>query len=186
MDWISVFLIAVGLSMDAFAVAVCKGLCVKQQAWKPGLRLALCFGFFQFAMPMLGYFLGSALSGFTLKYGHWIAFALLAFIGAKMMIESRKPREETVCEPKIPLKELLLLGLATSIDAFAAGVSIALLGEPCFGPSVTIGLTTLTIAFFGFVFGGKIGSWLGRKAELLGGLVLLGLGIKILIEGLIR
>ncbi len=186
MDWISVGLIAVGLSMDAFAVSVCKGMCVRQQAWKPGLRLAGCFGFFQFAMPLLGYFLGSVLFEFTQQFGHWIAFSLLTFISVKMIVDSRKSREETVCEPHIPFRELLFLGLATSLDAFAAGVSIALTGVSCFLPAVAIGITTFAISFFGFVFGKKTGSWLGNKAEWLGGLLLFGLGIKILIEGLMR
>lgn len=186
MGLLSILLIAIGLSMDAFAVAICKGMCLKKGTWVLPLQIGLCFGFFQFIMPLVGYFLGTVVSGFTQNFAHWIAFALLGFIGFKLIMEGRKPHDDTVCEPKIPLKELLILGIATSIDALAVGVSFALLGEDCFIPSLLIGVVTFVIAFLGAFFGRKLGELLGKRAEILGGLALLAIGLKILIDGLFR
>jgi len=185
MDFWSITLIALGLAMDAFAVSLCKGTCFPPRNWKQPLQLGLCFGFFQFAMPLAGFFLGTFLTEFTDHFAPWIAFALLTFIGVKMILESRKPEPETVCEPKIPFRELILLGVATSIDALAVGFSFALLGQDILPASLLIGLITLVLSFLGGFFGRKIGELLGRRAEVVGGIVLIAIGIRILVQGLL-
>lgn len=184
MDFWSVSLIALGLATDAFAVSLCKGICLPPRDWKQPLRMGLCFGFFQFAMPLAGFFLGTFLTEFTDHFAPWIAFALLASIGVKMILESRKPKPETECEPKIPFRELILLGVATSIDALAVGFSFALLGQDCLSASALIGIVTFVLSFLGGFFGRKVGELLGRRAEIVGGAVLIVIGIRILVQGL--
>lgn len=186
MDFWNILLIAVGLAMDAFAVSVCKGTCLPPRNLRQPLRMGFCFGLFQFAMPVLGFFLGTFLAEFTHHFAPWIAFGLLSFIGIKMVVEARKPKPEVDCEPRIPIRELLLLGIATSIDALAVGFSFALLGEPCLLASAVIGGTTFLLAFFGGFFGRKLGELLGRRAEYFGGAVLIIIGVRILIQNFLE
>lgn len=182
MDLISIILIAVGLAMDAFAVSICKGMVVKKGGIKNALMIALCFGAFQFAMPILGYFLGTSVASFTRSFAHWIALALLVYIGVKMIIEAIRGEEE--CSDRLDFKELIVLGLATSIDALAVGVSFALLDQPYFVPSLMIGFITFVISFGGAFFGRRIGVIISNKAGIFGGIVLILIGVKILLQGL--
>jgi putative Mn2+ efflux pump MntP len=182
MDLISILLIGIGLAMDAFAVSICKSMAIKKGGIKNALLLAICFGLFQFAMPILGYFMGTSVATFTQSFAHWIALALLVYIGVKMIMEAIKGGEE--CSDRLDFKELMVLGLATSIDALAVGVSFALLDQPFFLPSVIIGIITFVISFSGAFFGRKIGTILSNKAGIFGGIVLILIGIRILLQGL--
>ena len=178
-------LLAVGLSMDAFAVAICKGLGMRKVNYKQMLLIALFFGGFQALMPLTGYLLGSQFSGYIERFDHWIAFVLLALIGFNMIKESREEEEE---EEKpyagINFKELLILAVATSIDALAVGVTFAFL-QVNIVPAITIiGCTTFVISIAGVYVGNVFGSRYKSRAELTGGVILILIGLKILLEHL--
>jgi manganese efflux pump family protein len=184
-------LIAVGLSMDAFAVSLTSGMCSKELSPLHVLRGAFFFGIFQFFMPVVGWLLGITLRGYIQGFDHWIAFSLLFFIGSKMVMESRKAscddeddRGQSRTDVR-DIKTLLTLSVATSIDALAVGLSFSLLGTDVWGPAATIGAITFAVCLAGFEFGKRIGSVLERWAETIGGLVLIGIGIKILVEHLL-
>ena len=185
MDLFNVTIIAIGLSMDAFAVSVTAGFSYKQIKLKHALLMASFFGFFQAFMPVAGYFSGSIFSKSISRYGNYIAFALLSIIGLKMIYESIFLNEKEK-ELKNPFKLLTLLALsiATSIDALAAGFTIACLSQPIVLPAFVIGLCTFLFTVTGNYTGKKIGHLFENKIEIIGGLVLIGLGIKILIEHL--
>ena len=177
------FLIAVGLSMDAFAVAVCKGLSMKRIDKKYTLLIALFFGGFQALMPLLGYFLGSQFSFYIEKIDHWVVFLLLALIGGNMIKESREAaEEETYCG--IDYKELLLLAVATSIDALAVGITFAFLRVEIVPAVLLIGCTTFALSLIGVVVGNLFGARYKSRAELTGGIILILIGAKILLEHL--
>lgn len=175
------FVIAVGLSMDAFSVSICKGLAVKKVELKHCLLCGLFFGGFQGLMPLIGYFLGSRFAQYVQSVDHWIAFGLLAYIGFNMIKESRESETQN---DDFSLKTMLVLAVATSIDALTIGVSFAFLGVNILFSVVAIGVTTLVFSFAGVILGHKVGGRLGNNAELIGGLVLIFLGVKILIEHL--
>lgn len=177
------FLIAVGLSMDAFAVAVCKGLSMKRIDKKYTLLIALFFGGFQALMPLLGYFLGSQFSVYIEKVDHWVVFFLLALIGGNMIKESREAAEEETYRG-INYKELLLLAVATSIDALAVGITFAFLRVEIVPAVLLIGCTTFVLSLFGVVVGNLFGTRYKSRAELTGGIILILIGIKILLEHL--
>ncbi len=180
---IVLLLTAAGLAADAFAVSVGKGMHLHAFAWRPALALALTFGAFQAAMPVIGWALGSALAGTIVAFDHWVAFGLLAAIGAKMIWESRGVRDEgREPAPAIRLRELLILGIATSIDALAVGVSLAFLDVNLWTASVTIGIVTAGLSLLGVWLGHYAGRRLASCAELIGGLVLIGIGTNILID----
>ena len=198
MSLLELFLIAVGLSMDAFAVSLCKGLVMDRLRTGDGLLVALFFGGFQALMPIAGYYLASNFAGYIEAYDHWIAFLLLLFIGGKMLWdvykESHSPQEDTAAEQAaaaenaavyqpVPLGELVLLAVATSIDALAVGVAFAVLpGVHIFSAAAFIGCTTFVLSFIGVVLGFKTGKLLEEKAQILGGLILIAIGVKILLE----
>ncbi len=193
MSLLELFLIAVGLSMDAFAVSLCKGLVMDRLRTGDGLLVALFFGGFQALMPIAGYYLASNFAGYIEAYDHWIAFLLLLFIGCKMLWdvykESQSPQEtDTTAEnaadyQPVPLGELTLLAVATSIDALAVGVAFAVLpGVHIFNAAAFIGCTTFVLSFIGIVLGYKTGKLLEDKAQILGGLILIAIGVKILLE----
>ena len=185
MSLIELFLIAVGLSMDAFAVAVCKGLGMEKVNKRDALLLGAFFGGFQALMPLTGYLLGSQFASYIERFDHWIAFVLLAFIGGNMVKESREQEEEEAenCE-NISYRELLTLAVATSIDALAVGVSFAFL-HVSIGPAVTfIGCTTFVLTLAGVWVGNLFGSRYKSRAELTGGIILILIGVKILLEHL--
>ncbi len=181
------FLIGVGLSMDAFAVSICKGLSMRRVDKRYTLCIGLFFGGFQALMPLAGYLLGSRFSGYIERFDHWIAFLLLAFIGANMLRESRQEEEEEQAKEEIAgvdLKELLLLAVATSIDALAVGVTFAFL-QVDIVPAVTlIGCTTFVISIVGVYVGNVFGARYKSRAEMTGGAILILIGLKILLEHL--
>lgn len=183
--WELVF-IAVGLSMDAFAVALCKGLEMRQFRWQRAGVIAVFFGGFQGLMPLLGWLLGRRFEAYITQVDHWIAFLLLAVIGGKMIVEgAKKPAEdEKGQETVFSLKELLVLAIATSIDALAVGITFAFLQVRILPSSGLIAATTCLLSFGGVWIGHKFGAKLQNKAELIGGVILVGIGLKILLEHL--
>ena len=178
-------LLAIGLSMDAFAVAICKGLGMERINKRDTLLLALFFGGFQALMPLMGYLLGSRFASYIERWDHWIAFVLLAFIGSSMIRESREQEEEEIEHGgSIRYRELFTLAVATSIDALAVGVSFAFLGVRI-APAVTlIGCTTFVLTLAGVWVGNLFGSRYKSRAELTGGIILILIGVKILLEHL--
>lgn len=183
MNLISVFFIGVGLSMDAFAAAICKGLSIRKKFLEKSFVISLFFGVFQALMPFIGYLLGSIFAEKLQRVDHWIAFVLLSIIGVNMIRESGEKTCE-IEEDKLYLKNLLMLAIATSIDALAVGVSFAFLNIKISMATFVIGLTTFIISFFGVQIGKAFGLALKDKAQVTGGLILIFLGIKILVEHL--
>ncbi len=182
MGLLTLFFTAVGLSMDAFAVAICKGLSVKKVTLKHGLIVGLYFGGFQAGMPLLGYFLGSSFAKYIESFDHWIAFVLLGIIGFNMIRESREKEEEL--NDSFGFKAMFPMAVATSIDALAVGVSFAIM-KVQIGWAVTfIGVITFALSAVGVKIGNRFGAKYKSKAELFGGIVLIVMGLKILLEHL--
>ena len=189
MGYLEIFLTGIALAMDAFAVSICKGIKMPKLRKSLIVIIAVFFGGFQMLMPLIGWLLGSQFVHYISKFDHWIAFALLAFIGVKMAIESFKHDEEDCCkcDSKLDLKELVVLAIATSIDALAVGITFALYPDINILPSISIiGIVTFVICAGGVVIGHKFGAKFKSKAELLGGIVLVIIGLKLLIEGLLE
>ena len=188
MGIIELFLIGVGLSMDAFAVAICKGLNMRKMNYKQATVIALFFGGFQAFMPFLGWSLGRFFEHYIVSFDHWIAFILLAIIGGNMIKEALSDEEEEIecgsCHDALDLKELLMLAIATSIDALAVGVTFAFLRVNILPAITLIGITTFIISFAGVNIGHRFGSKYEQKAELAGGIILICIGLKILLEHL--
>ena len=174
-------IIAIGLSMDAFAVAIGKGLSVQRALPNHYLKAGVWFGGFQALMPIIGYYLGSTFSSVVANIDHWIAVVLLGLIGTNMIRESRS-NEACEVNPDFSARTMLLLAVATSIDALAVGVSLAFLGVPIWGAAAAIGLTTFLLSAAGIRVGNIFGCRYKSKAELAGGLVLIAMGLKILVE----
>lgn len=184
MSLTELFVIAVGLSMDAFAVAVCKGLAVKKAGIKQMLLAGVWFGGFQALMPAIGYFLGATFEEYITKIDHWIAFILLGIIGANMIKEALSKDEERA-NSSMAFKEMLTLAVATSIDALAVGITFALLPDVNIGAAVGfIGVITLVLSAVGIKIGNIFGVKYKSKAELAGGIILILMGLKILLEHL--
>lgn len=180
------------LAMDAFAVSVSAGICVADLRFKYALRTAFAFGLFQFAMPLLGYALGTGFAGAIRGWDHWLAFGLLALVGAKMIKESFGIRDEASCSEDdlkkknvLDLRTLLVLAVATSLDALAVGVSYSVIGAPIWLAAGIIGVVTFALCLIGCEFGKRIGARFERWAEVAGGLALIGIGAKILLEHLV-
>lgn len=187
MSFIEILLIGIGLSMDAFAVALCKGLSMKKFNIKAGLIIALFFGFFQAFMPFIGWLVCKNFEKYITKFDHWIAFVLLAFIGVKMIIDSIKEMkhpEDSEEEFKLKIGELFVLAIATSIDALAVGISFAFLNIKIWSSITIIGITTFILSLIGILIGNKFGSKFKTKAEIAGGIILVLIGLKILFEHL--
>ena len=185
MDIYMILLTGLGLAMDAFSVSVTDGIVLKKPRFSEAFKIAMFFGAFQFLMPVLGYLLGSAFSRCIIAFDHWIAFGLLAFIGGKMIWEAFFEKDD-LTEAKNPLDTytLFILAIATSIDALAVGITFATMAVPVLMASLLIGVMTFFICTFGVYIGSLCGNVLGNKAEIIGGLVLIGIGTKILIEHL--
>jgi manganese efflux pump family protein len=190
---ISTLLIALALSMDAFAVSIASGICVADLRLKHALRASLSFGAFQFAMPVVGWLLGGTFRSYIQGFDHWIAFGLLALVGGRMIAESFERKDPSSCSDAEKtkadirdLKTLLVLSIATSIDALAVGLSYSVLGSPIVGPAILIGVVTFALCLAGTEFGKRIGARFERWASLAGGLVLVGLGVKITAEHIIE
>lgn len=183
MTLVEIFLIGIALSMDAFAVAVCKGLAMPKINYRHTLWIALYFGVFQALMPLIGWFLGSQFARYITKFTPWIAFLLLAYIGGNMIRESFSKDEEEK-KPGVSQKELLLLALATSIDALAVGVTFSFvdLTLPIGLTVAVIGCTTFALSFGGVCIGHLFGAKYKNRAEFAGGAILILIGIKILLE----
>lgn len=185
--FIELFLIGVGLSMDAFAVSVCKGLAMKKVNKKQAVVIGLYFGGFQALMPFLGWLLGIRFQKYIVSVDHWIAFVLLVFIGGKMVVEAvREKGEKEIGKMDLPLnhKEMLVLAVATSIDALAVGITFAFLDVPIAEAVIIIGCTTFVLSILGVVVGNYFGSRYKKKAEITGGIILILIGLKILLEHL--
>ena len=186
--FIVLFLMGVGLSMDAFAVSVCKGLAMRKVNKKQAIVIGLFFGGFQALMPLLGWTLGIQFEQYITSIDHWIAFILLGFIGGKMIVEAVKPDDESVevkeMDPPLNIKEMFVLAIATSIDALAVGITFAFLDYPIVESIIIIGITTFVISIIGVYIGNFFGSMYNKKAELAGGIILVLLGVKILLEHL--
>lgn len=187
MDLLFVFFIGVGLSMDAFAVAVCKGLAVREFKWKYALITGLYFGVFQGLMPLLGFYLGGHFKRLIAPVDHWVAFILLSIIGLNMIREARKNEACPVYpeqDKSFSFKAMLPLAVATSIDALAVGLTLAFLQADIYYAVILIGLTTFTISLAGVKIGHIFGMKFKAKAEVLGGVILIVIGTKTLLEHL--
>lgn len=181
MNYIDLGLLATGLSMDAFAVSIAIGIAAKNISAKTLFLPPLFFGLFQMLMPLAGFEISAFAHDYIKDFDHWIAFFLLVFIGVKMICDAFKKDEEV---PKtssdLKLVTLLILAIATSIDALAAGISIACIGQKIFPAALIIGLTTFAFSLIGIKFGAKIGSKLGSKFDILGGAILIAIAFKVL------
>ena len=184
--WIfEAFMLAVGLSMDAFAVSVCKGLSMKKATLKHGMICGGWFGSFQALMPLMGYLLGSLFAVYIRRFDHWIAFGLLAFIGINMLREAFSKEEECCCsEADLSVKTMFVMAIATSIDAMAAGISLAMDGANIWLNVALIGSVTFAMSALGVKVGNVFGSRFEKKAQFVGGVILILLGLKILLEHL--
>lgn len=187
MSFQEIFLIGVGLSMDAFAVALCKGLNMKKVNYVHTVIIALFFGGFQAVMPLLGWFLGKNFESYIKSMDHWIAFALLVYIGGKMAYEAIKGDDEDETSAKgdkLDLKELTIMAIATSIDALAVGITFAFLQVSIVSSVTIIGITTFVLSIIGVMIGNRFGMKFKSKAEIAGGIILILIGLKILLEHL--
>lgn len=184
MGIVELFVIAVSLAMDAFAVSVCKGLSVTKVNWKHSVIVGLYFGGFQAAMPLIGYLLGASFSVYIERFDHWIAFVLLSLIGANMIKEAFSSDEEEF-DGSFSFKSMFPLAIATSIDALVVGVTFALLPDVKISYAVAlIGVTTFALAAVGVWLGNIFGAKYKSKAEFIGGVVLILMGLKILLQHL--
>lgn len=183
MTLFEIILIAVGLAMDALAVSICKGLSMRSFNLKNGLIIGFYFGIFQALMPLVGYLLGTTFSELVVSIDHWIAFILLSIIGLKMINDSLK-NEENDKNDKLDMKTMIVLAIATSIDALAIGITLAFFEISIVKAISIIGFITFTISFIGVIIGNKFGDKFQGKAEIIGGGILVLIGLKILLEHL--
>ena len=184
MGIISILLIAVGLAMDSLAVSISGGIVMRPFCMRQSLRLALPMGIFQGGMTLLGWLMGVSFSSYITAFDHWIAFILLGFLGGKMIYESFGEEETTISS--FSTKTLLTLGVATSIDALAVGVSMAFLKTSIYFPAFIIGFVTFALSLIGVISGYRFGKIKGINVELFGGIILIAIGVKILIEHLME
>ena len=183
MGIIEILLTGLGLAMDAFAVALCKGLSMKKFDKKKGIIIGLYFGIFQGMMPLIGYLLGTTFQNLITSVDHWLAFVLLGFIGGNMLKEAFSKDDET-CNDKVDFKTMLPLAIATSIDALAVGITFAFLKVNIVIAVLSIGIITFIMSFIGSKVGNKFGTKYEKKAQLFGGIILVLIGLKILLEHL--
>ena len=183
MELFEIIVIGIGLAMDAFAVSICKGLSMKKINWKNAMIIALYFGLFQAGMPVLGYALGSAFSSFVQSVDHWIAFILLAIIGGNMIKDSTDDEVEKRND-KVDARTMIVLAIATSIDALAIGVTFAFFEVNLLLAILIIGVITFVLSVLGVIIGNKFGDKFQNRAELAGGIILIIIGLKILLEHL--
>lgn len=185
MSMISIFFIGIGLAMDACAVSFAKGMCLKDKVLKYAWILGLAFGLFQAGMPLLGWWIGQYFEGFITAIDHWIAFVLLGTIGYHMIKEANEPTETECHENSVSPKDILILAIATSIDALAVGISFAFLQVDIIPAVTVIGITTFIISFTAVIIGNRFRTHLGKYAEFAGGIILIAIGLKILVEHLL-
>ena len=184
MGFWSILLIGISLAMDCFTVSICTGMVMERFRWRYAVRMALLFGLFQGAMPALAWYCGLAFRDLIAAYDHWAAFGLLAIIGGKMIYESLRTEGCDLCATTMGWGALLVLAVATSIDALAVGLSLSFLKTPIVAPALTFALVTVVISLLGVVLGRKAGALLHSRVQLVGGLILVAIGVKILIEHL--
>ncbi len=186
MNLLTILGIAIGLAMDAFAVSIASSVLLSGASARQTFRIAFHFGFFQFMMPVIGWLAGGTVAPFVVEWDHWVAFALLAFVGGRSIAGALRG-DERGAERGDPSRglTLILLSIATSIDALAVGLSFAFLRVEIWYPSVIIGLVTGALSVVGMRVAGRLGARFGRRIEFLGGLILLAIGLKILAEHLL-
>lgn len=188
---LNLWFIPISLAFDAFAVSICMGIRLRQVSQRQALRTSFHFGFFQFGMPVLGWFAGQSVAGWVQSFDHWIAFGLLAAIGLHMIKEAFEKKEgnpSESCEQKDPSRGLSLIvySVATSIDALAVGFAFALLSIPIWQPATIAGVSTMALSWIGIHGGGKLGTRWGKRVDFIGGLILVALGTRILVEHLMQ
>lgn len=186
MGFVTIILTGFALAMDAFAVSVTKGMTLRKVNFYISFKIAFFFGFFQGIMPFIGWFVGIRFQSYITAFDHWIALFLLSFIGLKMIFEAfedcRNPELTVTCDGEIDTKELIILSIATSIDALAVGVSFAFLNISILPVCTSIGVITLLLCFLGVLIGKKLGSLFKNYAQIIGGIILILIGINILNE----
>lgn len=181
MSILQLIVLAVGLSMDAFAVSICKGLQIKSINYNKSIKIALYFGLFQGLMPLIGYLLGNIFKDVILNLDHWLAFGLLSLIGINLIKESNN---EVEINEQVDFKSMILLSIATSIDALAVGITFSVLEINIIASVLIITIITFINCFIGTIIGNKIGNKINKLAKIIGGLILIAIGLKILIEHL--
>ena len=184
MSTLSILFISVGLAMDAFAVSVASGVSINRLKIKHILIIALSFGFFQGVMPIIGWLAGIGFRNFISNIDHWLAFGILCFIGSKMIYESFELNSNADEEMALNASRLLLLSIATSIDALAVGLSFSFIKIEIITPSLIIGIVTFVLSCIGVMIGDKVGHFFEKKIEIIGGIILILIGIKILLDHL--
>jgi len=177
----TLFLLAIGLCFDTFAVSVSSGLIRKEIVFWQAVRIAFILALFQAFMPVFGWLGGITIKNWIEPFGHWVALGILTILGIKMLIESQKDSEDKTIDP-LNIKVIISMALATSIDAFAVGISFAIIQVNMILAVLIIGSVTFTVSMLGILFGKKTGSHFGQKMEIIGGLILIAIGIKIVIE----
>ena len=186
MGFLTTLLTGFALSMDAFAVSVTKGMTLRKINILISLKIAFLFGLFQGLMPLLGWFAGIRFQSYITAVDHWIALFLLSFIGLKMIFEAyediKNPELTVTCDGEISNKDLIILSIATSIDALAVGISLAMTGDGIVEPALVIGVVTMLISMCGVWIGSRFGDRYGKKAELVGGAILILIGLRIVLE----
>jgi len=185
MNFIDILFLAVGLAMDAFAVSVFSGTRKEIRGFRPAFRLSFHFGLFQFLMPVIGWFAGHYIQSYIESFDHWIAFGLLAFIGTRMIIAGFDKNNNSTKENPSKGLNLIMLSVATSIDALAVGFSLAVVKVDIWYPSLIIGVITAAISLIGLEIGYRLGLKFGKKMEIAGGIILILIGLKILLEHLL-
>ena len=181
MNALDILLISIGMAMDSFAVSVCKGLSIRKAGIPEGVKCGIYFGGFQALMPVIGYYLGRLFADLIVKIDHWIAFILLLFIGLQMIRESRETEN---VDDRMDVKTMLILAVATSIDALTIGITLAFINVNIWIVVTSIGVVTFMFSLVSVLIGRRVGSMLGNKAKIIGGLILIYLGTKILLEHL--
>ena len=184
MNWVFVGGIAFALAMDAFAVALATGLALQRVSGRQLFRLAFHFGLFQFLMPIIGWAAGNAMAGYLGRFDHWAAFLLLSYVGLKMLKDAGKQENLRVQVDRTRGVTLVVLSLAVSIDALGVGLSFAFLDVPIVAPCIVVGIVTSALTACGMLFGAKLGPDWGKRAEIVGGLILIAIGMKILVSHL--
>jgi putative Mn2+ efflux pump MntP len=184
MSLVTTLLIAVGLAMDAFAVSLGVGTMGRSNNPRSIFRLSFHFGIFQALMPILGWLAGTTINQYIRSFDHWIAFILLGYVGGKMIYEGIKGEKDEYASDPSRGKMLVILAVATSIDALAVGLSLAMLEVPVVQPAIIIGVITFGLSLLGLLLGGRLGEKFGKRVEILGGLILIGIGLRILVTHL--
>ena len=184
MEFITSLLIALGLAMDAFAVSVGVGTAGRAPDFRAKFRLAFHFGFFQSLMAVIGWLAGSTIANFIGGFDHWIALALLGYVGINMVRSGFDPNARCFEQDPTRGKTLMMLCVATSLDAMAVGLSMAMIGSPILVPSIVIGVVTLALSAFGLLAGTKLGETFGKKMEVIGGVILILIGLRVVITHL--